>query len=247
MIKNFFILIFSFQILFSASLDDFEYRQEILLDVKKVIQREESIARAYQQYLLNNYSLPSSINLLYTTDYLGSSDDFKDGISAFLTKFKEFSIIDESNISYISYRLTDTLKNDSNIKTLYESDTFRKITYYRNNKIYFTLEDSFAKHLYDLIKITGTEFTSPCASIENENCILNNHIYIKPTYSLGLITDYLMAYHVDKFKTGPIIITSNTSLHSTSDEFQTIPKGALLYDTTGAKYVKTTTSIEVLK
>ena len=56
MIKNFFILIFSFQILFAASLDDFDYRQKILLDVKRVIQNEESIARAYEQYLLTNYA-----------------------------------------------------------------------------------------------------------------------------------------------------------------------------------------------
>ena len=54
MIKNFFILIFSFQILFAESLDDFDYRQKILLDVKRVIQNEESIARAYEQYLLTN-------------------------------------------------------------------------------------------------------------------------------------------------------------------------------------------------
>ena len=50
MIKNFFILIFSFQILFSASLDDFDYRQKILLHVKNVIQNEESIKNIFEIY-----------------------------------------------------------------------------------------------------------------------------------------------------------------------------------------------------
>jgi hypothetical protein len=241
MIKNIFILIFSFQILFSESLDDFDYRQKIILDIKRVIQNEESIARAYEQYLLTNYSLPTSINTLYTSDYLGTSVEFIEGITNFTTNFNAFSISGNT----ISYGLKTTISEDSNIKALYESDTFRKKTYYRDNKIYFTLEDAFARHLYDLIKATGVLVS--CASVANQNCILNNHIYIKPTYSSGLITDYLMSYHIDKFKTGPIIITSNTSLQISSDEFNTIPRGALLYDTTGSKYIKTTSGIEVLK
>ena len=241
MIKNFFILIFSFQILFAESLDDFDYRQKILLDVKRVIQNEESIARAYEQYLLTNYAVPANITALYTSDYLGTNIEFIEGISDFATNFNAFSISGNT----ISYALKTTISEDLNIKALYESDTFRKKTYYRDDKVYFTLEDTFARHLYDLIKATGALVS--CASVANQNCILNSHIYIKPTYSSGLITDYLMAYHIDKFRTGPIIITSNTSLQISSDEFDTIPRGALLYDTTGSKYVKTTSGIEVLK
>ena len=241
MIKKLFVLIFSFQILFSASLDDFDYRQKILLHVKNVIQNEESIARAYEQYLLTNYAVPANINNLYTSDYLGTSTEFIEFISDFATNFNTFAISENT----ISYGLKTTISEDSFIKALYESDTFRKKTYYRDDKIYFTLEDAFARHLYDLIKAAGELVL--CASVANQNCILNSHIYIKPTYSSGLITDYLMSYHIDKFKTGPIIITSNTSLQITSDEFDTIPKGALLYDTTGSKYVKTNSGIEVLK
>ena len=241
MIKNIFILMLSFQILFSASLDDFDYRQKILLDVKRIIQNEESIARAYEQYLLTKYSIPVNITALYTSDYLGTSVDFIEGISDFATNFNVFSISGNT----ISYGLKTTISEDANVKALYESDTFRKKTYYRNDKVYFALEDTFAKHLYDLIKATGALVT--CASVANQNCVLNSHIYIKPTYTSGLITDYLMAYHIDKFKTGPILITSNTSLQISSNEFDTIPRGALLYDTTGSKYVKTTSGIEVLK
>ena len=55
-----------------------------------------------------------------------------------------------------------------------------------------------------------------------------------------------MNYHIDNFTAGPIVITDNISLH-TSDEFKSIPKGALLIDTTGVRYVKTTIGIEALK
>jgi hypothetical protein len=56
-----------------------------------------------------------------------------------------------------------------------------------------------------------------------------------------------MYYAIEKFNSGPIIITKDTSLHITSDEFDFIPRGALLYDTEAIKYIKTTTSIEVVK
>lgn len=55
--------------------------------------------------------------------------------------------------SKISYALKGDLKSDSTgIKALYESNTFRKRTYYWNNEIHFVLEDAFAKHLFNLIQ-----------------------------------------------------------------------------------------------
>ena len=116
MIKNFFILIFSFQILFAESLDDFDYRQKILLDVKRVIQNEESIARAYEQYLLTKYSLPANITSLYSDDgdYLGKSTEFIKGITNFTTNFNAFSISGNT----ISYGLKTTISEDLNIKAL---------------------------------------------------------------------------------------------------------------------------------
>lgn len=242
MIRYIFILIFTFNIVFAVDLADFEYRQKILLDVKKVVQDEESIARAYEQYILDNYKIPVNISALYTSSYLGLSTDFLDGISNFSTNFNTFNLGE----NYISYGLKDTLTVDTRITSLYESNTFRKRTYYRNNKIYIVLEDYFAKHLYDLIEQNGSGL-STCIGLSNIACIKDNHIYIKPTYTLNEITDFLISYHIDKFKTGPIIITSNTALHITRREFDSIPKGAILYDTTGAKFVKTNSGIEGLK
>jgi hypothetical protein len=244
MIKKLLILIFSLYLLNADDIVDFQTRQGVLQDVKKIIQNEESIARAYEEYILNNYNIPSNISLLYTSDYLGTSAQFISSIASFDTKFIAFSISENQ----LSYALNNTLQTDLGIKQFYENEDFRKRTYVRNNKIYFKLEDSFAKHLFDLIIQSGEGLINPCSSSNaGKNCIYSNHIYIKPTYTSGEITDYLMSYHIDKFRTGPIIITNNTALHITSDEFKSIPKGALLYDTKGAKYVKTTLGIEVLK
>ncbi|MBU0925600.1 hypothetical protein KKG81_11990 [bacterium] len=245
MIKNIFLLIFSFHILY-ADLTDFDTRQIALQDIKKVVQNEESIARAYEQYILDKYDIPSSISVLFTAtgDYLGVKTDFLSSIQDFDTKFTSFSLNNDS----LSYALKNTLSNDSALKELYEGNTFRKKTYFRNNKIYFILEDAFAKHLYNLIKQETQGLLNPCVSTSSgKSCIYNNHVYVKPTYTSGIITDFLLNYHIDKFKTGPIIITSNTAYHITKTEFNSIPKGALLYDTTGAKYVKTTLGIEALK
>jgi hypothetical protein len=246
MIKNLFLLIFLFYTLNAAELTDFDTRQIALQDIKKVVQSEESIARAYEQYILDKYDIPSDISVLYTTtgDYLGKKVDFLALIENFDTNFNSFTLSNDS----LSYALRNTLSSDSGLKELYQGNTFRKKTYFRNNKIYFILEDPFAKHLYDLIKQEGSALVNPCVfTSPGKSCIYNNHVYVKPTYTSGLITDFLMNYHIDKFKTGPIIITSNTAYHITKTEFNAIPKGALLYDTTGAKYVKTTLGIEALK
>jgi sulfur transfer complex TusBCD TusB component (DsrH family) len=244
MIKNIFILIFCFFTLYAEdiNLTDFNTRQTILQDIKKVVQSEESIARAYEQYILDKYAIPSNISNLYVDDYLVSSSSFSSVINDFSSKFNSYSI----DGTKISYALNDLLKADNGIKALYEGNTFRKKTYLYNSKIYFILEDAFAKHLYDLITQDGT-ISNPCSSSSSDNCVENSHIYISPTYDAsGEIDDYLMAYHIDNFKKGPIVITSDTSLHS-EDEFDSISKGALLIDTTGIRYVKTTSGIEALQ
>lgn len=242
MIRNLFILIFTINILSAADLTNFDTRQVVLQDIKKIVQNEELIARAYEKYIIDKYALPSTITDLYTINYLGSSVNFLKIITSSPIYFKIFTL----GINKISYALKDVLKSDnSGIKALYESNTFRKRTYYLNNEIHFVLEDAFAKHLFDLIQQTGSGL-SVCSGLPNINCIKDNHIYIKPTYDLLDIRAYLMNYHIDNFKTGPIVITNNILLYS-SDEFKSIPKGAAIIDTDGRRYVKTTSGIEALK
>ena len=237
--KLFFIFIFLSNIAFSLDLNNFEERKSVLEDVKSIILYEESIAIAYENYILSNYSIPT---LAQIKTLIG---DLTTQVSGITTTLK----LGDSAITKISYALNDTV--DTSIKALYESNTFRKRTYVRNNEVYFILEDVFAKHLYDLIKTNGEIINAdkPLISCSlNKVCKKNNHIYVKVQSLVSDIPDkYLMAYHIDKFKTGPIIITDDTSKHLIENAFNSIPKGALLYDTNGVKYLKTLNGIEVLK
>lgn len=240
MIKFILFLIISFSFLQSET---FEQRQETLENVKNIVQYEESVARTYEEYLLNNYKLPTMANI---NTLLGG------GINSFISidpnKVNVTTLT--SGITKMSYSLGTELASDSGIKSLYEGDNYRKRTYVRSEAVYFILEDIFAKQLFDLIALNNNsnkEIGTCTSSNSDKACIKDNHIYIKPTYTSGEITDYLICYHIDKFKTGPIVITSDTSKHLTEEEFNSIPKGALIYDTTGVKYVKTTTGIEALK
>ena len=242
--KLFFIFIFLSNIAFSLDLNDFEERKSVLEDVKSIILYEESIAIAYENYILSNYSIPT---LAQIKVLIGDLTTQVSGITTTLT-------LNNSAITKISYALNDTLKADDSIKALYDSNTFRKRTYVRNNEVYFILEDVFAKHLYDLMKSSNISVINNCPIVVFTtalNCKENNHIYIGLTKKLesGLVVPntYLMVYHIDKFKTGPIIITDDTSKHITESAFDSIPKGALLYDTNGVKYLKTLDGIEVLK
>jgi hypothetical protein len=238
MIKLFLFLIITFNFL---QAETFTERQTTLRDIKIIVQYEESFAKTYEQYILANYKFPPTTKTI--TDLMNGD-------------IKDFVTIDEkvnstsltAGLPKINYALMDDLKADLNIKSLYESDTFRKRTYVRDGAVNFILEDSFAKHLFDLIKLnSGNEILDCSSTNSNKACKRDNHIYIDATgVTSTTIASYLMSYHIDKFKTGPIII-SDTNIGLTKDEFKSIPKGALIYDTKGKKYVKTANTIEVLK
>lgn len=240
MIKYFLFLIISFNFLQSET---FQERQSALQDIKNIVQYEESFARTYEQYILANYKLPPTVTTI--TALMGGT------ITAFITtinsKVNTTTLAD--GLPKINYALGDELKADLGIKSLYESDTFRKRTYVRDGAVYFILEDSFAKHLFDLIKLNSGNEIQDCSSTNsNKACKRDNHIYIDATVvTTTTIASYLMSYHVDKFKTGPIVVTDNSVKYTTEEVFNSIPKGALIYDIIGKRYIKTTTTIEEIK
>lgn len=235
--KILFILFLLINLSFALDLTNFEDRQSALQDVKTIILYEESIAKAYEDFILTNYKFPT---LTEIEDLIDKNEVIS-------------NLVLSSTLTKISYGLNSDLKADSSIKALYESNTYRKRTYVRNDEINFILEDEFAKHLYDLIKQNGGEIqTCPTTVFTTAmNCKENNHIYIQLTKKLEgsevVPNTYLMAYHMDNFKNGPIIITNDTSKHITESAFDSISKGALLYDVDGVKYVKTLDGIEILK
>jgi hypothetical protein len=240
MIKYFLFLIITFNFLQSET---FQERQIILQDIKNIVQFEESFARTYEQYILTNYKLPPTVGTI--TTLMGGD------IKSFVTIDDKVNLTTlTTGLPKISYALGDILKADLSIKSLYEGDTFRRRTYVRDGSVYFILEDSFAKHLFDLIKLNNSsnEIKDCSSSNSDKACKRDNHIYIDATgVTATTIASYLMSYHVDKFKTGPIVVTNNSAKYTTEDVFKSIPKGALIYDIDGVKYVKTTTTLEELK
>lgn len=239
MIKYFLFLILGFNFLQSET---FQERQNILLDIKNIVQYEESLSRAYEQYIIDNYKLPSSISNI-TTLIGGNITNFVLNIDSQVN-----TTVLTSGLPKINYALGNSLITDSSFTSLYESDIFRKMTYVRNNAVYFILDDIFAKHIFDLIKLNSGNEIKTCISTNTDKvCIKDSQIYISPIYTSGEITGYIMSYRIDKFKTGPIIVTNDKSKYISEDVFTSIPRGALIYDIKGVKYVKTLTSIEALK
>lgn len=218
-----------------GDLDKFADRQDVLQKIKQMIIDEESIAKAYEAYIIKNYSLPSSLAVLKTADYLGTTFGNVDE-----TYFNSFVLATQN----VSYRLKDNLSSIENFKLMYESDTYRKKTFVYKGKVYFKLEDDFAKNLFMLIKTQGSGLNN-CNDIpKRQYCIKDNHIYLFTNSSQSKI---IMYYYVDKFKTGPIVISNDTSLYDTRSEFKYLPYGTFMYDLDGIKYVKTSSSIEKVK
>ncbi|QOG11224.1 hypothetical protein [Arcobacter sp. FWKO B] len=220
---------------YASNSDEFKTHQTLIQKVKQAIEDEEAIARAYEKYLLEEFAITSDISDLLTSSYLGSS--FVDLDLSFFNTFVLFQ-------RGVNYRLKNHIKENLSIKALYESDTFRKKTFYYNNAVYFTLEDDFAKNLFTLITKQSSKLLE-CGEVpKRKYCQKDNHIYI---YDDDAQTDLLIYYHKDNFKIGPIMITNNALLYDTKEEFKFIPTGAALYDINGVIYVKTPESIQRLK
>ena len=231
--------------------DDSEFiqQQELFLKVKTIIQEEESIARAYESFILTEKKLPDTLAELKTDVYLGTSFT--------LTPFVEGESVSVDNFGFkkvINNRFKDakfdgiSAEVKQSIQKLYESDLFRKKTYfYDSDTIGIKLEDEFANHLYFLSSIAEFNLIKCGDATKRKYCWETDDKKIIYIYNEDAQTNLLMYYSVENFKTGPIIITNDTSAHITSDEFNSIPKGALLYDTEAVKYIKTRDSIEVVK
>ncbi|WP_121627692.1 hypothetical protein [Poseidonibacter antarcticus] len=284
MIKDIFILILF--ITFSKALS-FEETQSKLKDIRKIVQYEESVARAYENYILEEYKIPSSISDLNLPTLSDIENDFNE--ITLLSENTKLSYALKSNEDEEDNEDEEANKDENRINALYDSNTYRKRTYVRNDSVYFRFEDDFAKHLYDLLQdkelekceesentydpaINCTKDYNLADGQSNENIVRYKHIYLgvtkieevevkdKDGNSTGYSypSEYLIAYRSDKFKTGPIVIASKDYYEKdleeedeeaeywTEPEFDTIPNGALLFDTDGLKYVKTTDSIEKL-
>ena len=250
MIKILLIFLTFFLSLNTLNAEDSEFiqQQELFLKVKTIIQEEESIARAYENFILTEKKLPETFAELKTDEYLGTSFTLTPFVVGEAASVSDFGFKKE-----INNRLKNTsLEDDESIVKLYESDLFRKKTFFFDrDKIGIKLEDEFVNHLYFLSSTAGFNLIECGVAPKKKYCwnkedTDENVIYIYEDDTQDA-AELLMYYSVENFKAGPIIIINDTSLHITSDEFNSIPKGALLYDTEAVKYIKTRDSIEVVK
>jgi len=237
--KNILFLLLTIIITLNAqNSDTFIQKQTDIELMKKVIQEEEMIASAYEKYVIKQRKLPLSLSVLQIPSYLGISFSVTS-----LSSTLPFSI--NSTAARMTSRIYGTtIENDTNLKALYEASLYRKNTYYiSSGLIGIKLNNSLARHLYYLMRKANTSSILDCSSLDTEFCTKNNHIYI---YTDTERNTLLMYYQINKFNTGPIIITNDPSLYS-NDAFNSISKGTLLYDTDGVKYIKTDNAIEALK
>lgn len=224
--KVIFFIVFISNFLFSQVSDDFSLRQGILLKVKSLIKKEELVFKAYEKYLLKNFVLPSSINTLKTEAYLG--DKFLEAVDE--NYFNNLTLDDNS----LNYGLKAVLKNDTYIKNLYESDTFRKNSFFKDDKIHFIFENDLSKVLFYLNKYKDDKHYFE---------VENDHIKVYETSSK---INLLLSFRADKYKTGPMVISNDRTKHN-ADIFKILVNGTILYDENGVKFVKTQDSLEILK
>ncbi len=242
--KIFLLFIFICQ-LFATS--NFETKQEKIAKVKKQIQKEELIARAYEDYILHKkfgdregtnmpyYEKPKNINDLASylpANTLSNTDT---------NMFKNFKLGTSQSPLALEYSLKDNTFQD-----IYKSNTYRRRTFVnkRQGTVFIKLKDPFAKNLLYLLNNTIKGDICQCdeqnrlrwEGIRNVYCFKNNIFYIYSKTSSRLFKKLLINYHKDRFTTGPIIINKDYFTNSTyqaREEFAHLPEGVIIYDTDG--------------
>lgn len=235
--------LFSEEEIIDTTTYNFEKRQELLKLVNLTIREEESIARSYEEYILENYRLPTSGNINSLLPSLGTSLSLSlIGEATDLIDTLKLNISSKT----IDYRLKDLVKKDTYVKQLYESDSFRKNTFYYNGKIHIILKSDFAKNIYNLIKAQGKNLYFCDDPSSGKYCIKRDLSGIKKDhiniYETSLKNKLLIYYFPEMYEKGPIIIINDISYYD-NDEFKQLPIGVILYDFDGEKYLKTKDAI----
>lgn len=230
--KIFVVLLFLTHVLNAIELN-FEQRQNLIFNIKQTIVNEELISESIQNYIKTNYKLPTFSNLGLTINPLDTN------------YFNDYSIDTTNENLIINYNLKTDI-DDASLISLYESNTFRDRTFYylSNNvkTIRVILNDEIARHLYGLIKFNGGDITD-CTTSAKDICLVIDTNSIRINNSSGT---FLYEYKIENYKSGPMTVTSNTTLH-TSSEFDFVPNGVSLIDENGIMYVKTDDGIKALQ
>ena len=219
--KLFLVYILFFQISFCADYS-FEERQKIVQDIKSVVLLEELIATSIENYIETNLAIPQSLeDISFVQENINSS------------LFKDFSINVINRELIINYSLENVITDESLIK-LYESDSFRKNTFFNkiSKDIRIILSSDKSKHYYGLIKYQGSDILD-CTTTK----ICKDNFNIKIRDGISSSSNILYEYEINNYSVGPMAINDDETLH-TSEEFSLIPNGMILINSKGMKYIK---------
>lgn len=234
------ILIFNITVSFAES---FEEKQKVFQEIKEIILYEESFAKAYEDLLIIDYAFPTLEKIEVK---IGKIDINKNKM------YKQISF--DSSITKLSYGLNKSATDTDGAIAFYESNNLRENTYIQDDSVYLMFDNSFASHIFGLLKAINKNEINKCPVPENDNrtyitkqtCHHRNHIYIDLIeFNKKEPSEFLMSYHIDKFKMGPIVLDKTKTLPKNIEEL--ISKGAILYDFDGIKYIKTQDEIVELK
>lgn len=216
MIKNFLIFIISF-IWLNAN-EDLILQKQNILNIQNIIEIEESIARNYEKYLLNEFKIPTLSNLK-SKNYLGESfshkNIFGDDIDFYTTNELKLKFA----IKRTEYLKKDDTGSDNYIIQLYLRDLYRDYTtvfidktkddIFANSYVEFRLKSKEAQNIYKILK-SGTIIVKKandesCGNSENgKYCVENkNKNIIK--YMIG--NDFI-AYSLRDFEQGDVTVSS---------------------------------------
>lgn len=238
-----FLLIFSFS---SYAQDTLKQRQDQVLQIKDIIQKEESLAFAYELFIKENLHIPNSIDSLIHDKYVGVAFP-KEFTGVQIDKYNDYAFFADD--ARLTFRLKDNL-SDEKLRDLYLSNTYRQKTfaYEKDSLKYIGIQiyDEHIKNLYSMLITQTFKILSACgddpANRTSRYCIKDDDIMVYDITSDP--DDLLMYYNRYSYKKGPYIIKNQPELFNTLLEFKAIPKGAIVYDFDGNKYIKTSTLIQ---
>lgn len=228
MIKNIYIFILFSTLLYSNSFDDIQRKGK---EVKNIIEVEERFINAFENNILQNFEIVDA-------NYIKNSGLIPSSINISGLNKKEL---------YFSNSLDKDLKDDPFLEELYKSNTFRKRSYFNDDKVYFNLENSLAKLLYTLMIYKNKDEISSCPSSFSSKidiCTFENSIYVDIKKYDSLFEDnssekkpseFLLAFNLSSYEKGPIIVDKIDEDEAILNFFA---NGTHFFDKDGIKFIK---------
>lgn len=230
--------------------EDLTAQKQNTLYVQNLIEREETIAKNFEKYILTEFALPSMTNLI-NDSYLGSNFSIENRMGVDI----DFSNSKTLRLKYLISK--DEYNNTQDyIVQLYNRDLYRNYTFVYsvedtvNNKVNLTdsyveikLQSNEAKTIFDLLKNDKT-IQKVCSSTLINTYCSNNKKAIRWYNS----SSQWIEYSKKDFNKGNVILSTNSLL--TDTKLQDLSVGAYIF-IDGVKYVKlindSSNNLQILK